>query len=63
MKKYHGNPHLNSIRVVMEKDGDRKVLYLFRDGRARDMSHGFGELYNFNEIYRKLKAEGYKDIH
>ena len=60
--KLRGNPHMNSIRIVMEKDGDRKTLYLFRDGRARDMSHGFGELYNFNEIYHKLKAEGYKDV-
>ena len=58
----HGNPHMNSIRVVMEKENDRKVLYLFPDGKARDMSHGFGELYNFGEIYNKLKADGYKDI-
>jgi hypothetical protein len=62
MRKRHGNPHMNSIRVVMEKGNDRKVLYLFYDGKARDMTNGFGELYNFDEIYRKLKAEGYKDI-
>ncbi len=58
----HGNPHMNSIRIVMEKEDDRKILYLFSNGKARDMSHGFGELYNFSGIYHKLKAEGYKDV-
>jgi hypothetical protein len=58
----NGNPHMNSIRVVMEKENDRKILYLFSNGKARDMSNGFGELYNFSEIYHKLKAEGYKDV-
>lgn len=58
----HGNPHMNSIRIVMEKENDRKILYLFSDGKARDMSNGFGELYNFSEIYYKLKTEGYKDV-
>lgn len=58
----HGNPHMNSIRIVMEKDNDRKVLYLFSNGKARDMSNGFGELYNFGEIYKELKEAGYKNV-
>ena len=60
MRKYHGNPHMNSIRIVMEKGNDKKILYLFRDGKVRDMTNGFGELYKYSEIYPKLINEGYK---
>jgi hypothetical protein len=60
MARLHGNPHMNSIRIVMENGKDKKILYLFRDGKARDMTNGFGELYKFDDIYKKLISEGYK---
>ena len=61
MAKLRGNPHMNSIRIVMEKEDDKKVFYLFPNGMARDMTNGFGELVKYNEISRKLKAEGYTE--
>lgn len=61
MAKKFGNPHLNSIRIVLQKEDDKKVFYLFPNGMARDMTKGFGELVKFNEVSRKLKAEGYTE--
>lgn len=55
--------HLNAIRIIMAKDNDRKTLYLFPDGKVRDMTNGFGELYTFNELNQKLIKEGYKQVY
>ena len=56
--------HLNSIRIVMAKEDDKKIFYLFpKKGVARDMTHGFGELVKFSETYRELLAEGYKQVY
>ena len=61
MKRHCGNPHMNSIRIALTKDNDRKIFYLFPDGMARDMTSGFGELAKYSEVSRKLKAEGYTE--
>lgn len=53
--------HLNCIPVTLVKGNDKKVLCLFGDNIARDMSNGFGELVNYKETYQKLIADGYKD--
>ena len=61
MRRTYGNPHMNSIRIALTKGNDRKIFYLFRDGMARDMTSGFGELIKDREVSRKLKAEGYTE--
>jgi hypothetical protein len=61
MARLRGNPHMNGIRIVMEKDNDKKVFYLFPNGMARDMTSGFGELVKYSEVSHKLKAEGYRE--
>lgn len=53
--------HLNSIRITLTKENDKKVFYLFPNGMARDMTSGFGELIKYNEVFRKLTADGYKE--
>ena len=53
--------HLNSTRITLTNGNDTKVFYLFSDGMARDMTNGFGELVNFSEVSKKLKAEGYAE--
>ena len=55
--------HSNSVQIIMEKGNDRKILYFFHhNGKVRDMTNGFGKLYNYGEIYRKLINEGYKEV-
>lgn len=61
MARLHGNPHMNGIRIVLTKDNDRKIFWLFPNGMARDMTNGFGELIKYSEVSHKLKAEGYTE--
>ena len=49
--------------VKMGKNGEVKRFWMFDDGSARDVTHGYGEIIeDFHSYYHELEKDGWKEI-